>query len=70
MIEPKRTIPRAIIATFVVTAILYMLVAVAAIRAVGADRFAGAPGARVTPLEVAGRSLGQPTLAFSSHSVA
>lgn len=61
--EPRRTIPRAIIATLVVTALLYMLVAVAAVGAAGAGRFAHVPGAQVTPLEVAARALDRPMLA-------
>lgn len=61
--EPKRTIPRAIIITLIVTAILYILVAVVAIGSVGAERFANAPGAQATPLELAARAMDAPLLA-------
>lgn len=61
--EPKRTIPRAIIVTLFVTAILYILVALVAIGSVGADRFANAPGAQATPLELAARAMDLPLLA-------
>lgn len=61
--EPKKTIPRAIIVTLIVTAILYILVAIVAIGSVGADRFANAPGAEATPLELAARAMDLPLLA-------
>lgn len=61
--EPKHTIPRAIIVTLIVTAILYILVAVVAIGSVGAERFANAPGAQATPLELAARAMDAPLLA-------
>lgn len=61
--EPRRTIPRAIIITLIVTAILYILVAAVAIGSVGADRFANTPGAQATPLELAARAMGIPFLA-------
>ncbi|SFO81583.1 APC family permease [Qipengyuania nanhaisediminis] len=61
--EPKRTIPRAIIVTLIATALLYVTVAAVAISSVGADRFANAPGAQVTPLELAARAMDAPLLA-------
>ncbi len=61
--EPKRTIPRAIIVTLIVTAVLYILVALVAIGSVGAERFANAPGAQATPLELAARAMDAPLLA-------
>lgn len=61
--EPRRTIPKAIIVTLIVTAILYILVAVVAIGSFGADRFANAPGAQATPLELAARAMDRPWLA-------
>lgn len=64
VVEPKTTIPRAIIFTLIVTAILYILVAIVAIGSVGADRFANAPGAEATPLELAARAMGSPLLAL------
>jgi len=63
VIEPRRTIPRAIVMTLIVTALLYLAVAVAAIGSVGAERFAGAPGAQATPLELAARAMDAPLLA-------
>ncbi|WP_120716959.1 APC family permease [Tsuneonella amylolytica] len=61
--NPRRTIPRAIIVTLIVTALLYVAVAAVAISSVGADRFANAPGARATPLELAARAMDAPLLA-------
>lgn len=61
--EPRRTIPRAIVVTLVLTAILYILVAFVAIGSVGAERFANAPGAQATPLELAARAMEVPLLA-------
>jgi len=61
--EPRRTIPRAIIITLILTGILYILVALVAIGSVGADRFANAPGAQATPLELAARAMDAPLLA-------
>jgi basic amino acid/polyamine antiporter, APA family len=61
--EPKRTIPRAIIVTLIVTALLYVLVAAVAIGSVGAEKFADSPGAQTTPLEAAARAMGSPVLA-------
>ena len=60
---PKRTIPRAIIVTLIVTALLYISVAVVAVGSVGADRFADAPGAQATPLEIAASAMDVPLLA-------
>lgn len=56
--EPRKSIPRAIITTLAVTAVLYILVAVAAIGTVGAERFAGSVAERATPLEAVARALG------------
>jgi APA family basic amino acid/polyamine antiporter len=61
--EPKRTIPRAIIVTLIVTAALYIVVAVVAVGGVGADQFANAPGAQATPLELAARTMELPMVA-------
>lgn len=61
--EPKRTIPRAIIVTLIVTAGLYIVVAVVAIGGVGAQEFANAPGAQATPLELAARTMELPLVA-------
>ena len=63
VMEPKRTIPRAIIVTLVVTALLYVTVAAVAIGSVGADGFASSAGAQATPLEAAARAMDAPFLA-------
>lgn len=63
VIEPRRTIPRAIIVTLILAAVLYILVAVVAIGSVGADRLANASIAQATPLEAAARAMGAPLLA-------
>lgn len=60
--DPERSIPRAIVATLIVTAALYVLVALVAVGAVGVERFAGAAESRATPLEVAARALAIPGL--------
>lgn len=60
--DPQRTIPKAIVSTLGVTAVLYVLVAVAAISAVGVERFAGAAEAGATPLEASARAMGAPWL--------
>lgn len=61
---PRRTIPRAILATLVVSALLYISVAVAAIGAVGAQVLGGATGGHATPLETAARALQAPGLSL------
>lgn len=63
VIEPRRTIPRAILITLAVTTLLYVAVAVVAIGSVGAERFATGPGGPVTPLELAARAMGSPLVA-------
>lgn len=63
VMEPRRTIPRAIIVTLTVTAFLYVAVAVVAISSAGADSFANAPGSQSTPLELAARAMDAPLLA-------
>ena len=47
--DPRRTIPRAIIATLVVSALLYLAVAVAGIGSVGATRCSAPPKVRLRP---------------------
>lgn len=63
VIEPKRTIPRAIIVTLAITGLLYIAVALAAIGTLGAERFSQSPGAQVTPLEFAASAMEVPLLA-------
>ncbi|MBI1255612.1 MAG: amino acid permease [Hyphomonas sp.] len=64
VVEPRQTIPRAIIATLIVSALLYIAVALAAIGAVGAEALSGAAGGDATPLETAARALEVPGLAL------
>jgi len=61
--EPHRTIPRAIIATLVVTMLLYVAVVTVGVGAVGADGLAEATNASAAPLEVVSRDLGLPAVA-------
>lgn len=61
--EPRTTIPRAIIATLVVTAVLYGAVAVVGIGAVGADVLAAATDEQAAPLEAAAELFGVPGVA-------
>ena len=49
VIEPERTIPRAIIVTLGLTAALYISVSIVAIGSVGGERFAAAAGGRAAP---------------------
>lgn len=63
VIEPRKTIPRAIILTMAVTAIVYVLVAIVAVGAGGAGAFAGNAEAMATPLELAARTLSGAPLA-------
>ena len=63
VIEPERTIPRAIIVTLGLTAALYISVSIVAIGSVGAERFAAAAGGQATPLELAARAFEGPRLA-------
>lgn len=61
--EPRRTIPRAIIATLVVSAVVYVAVAAAAVGAIGAERFASFTDGDAAPLERAAEALDRPWLA-------
>lgn len=54
--EPRRTIPRAIVATLVLSALLYLAVALVAVGAVGAERLAGTS----SPLQLAAKSFTWP----------
>jgi APA family basic amino acid/polyamine antiporter len=61
--DPRRTIPRAIIATLFVTMLLYVAVVSVGVGAVGADGLAEATRASAAPLEVVARDLGLPAVA-------
>lgn len=57
--EPRKTIPRAIIATMLLTMLVYTAVAVVAVGAVGAETLGvSASRGQAAPLEVAARSFG------------
>ena len=60
--DPKRTIPRAILATLALSAVVYLLVAVAAIGTVGSPGLSGSLGEAATPLEFAALALPTPWL--------
>ena len=61
--EPRRIIPRAIIAVMIVSALLYITVGVGAIGAFGAAPLGMATGEQAAPLETILRTLGHPTAA-------
>jgi APA family basic amino acid/polyamine antiporter len=61
--DPRRTIPRAIIATLFVTMLLYVAVVSVGVGAVGADGLAEATRVSAAPLEVVARDLGLPAVA-------
>jgi len=60
--EPRRTIPRAIISALLASMLLYGLVALAAVGAVGAATLADLTAQGRAPLELIARQLGQPAL--------
>lgn len=64
VINPRVTIPRAIITTLVASALIYSLVAVAAIGAVGSEHLAGSAVDKATPLERAAAAMNVPGLAL------
>src|SRR5690606_26204306 len=63
VVTPSVTIPRAIIITLVTSALLYTIVAIAAIGTIGTDALAGSTTERATPLEAAAARLEVPGLA-------
>jgi basic amino acid/polyamine antiporter, APA family len=58
--EPRRTIPRAIVVTLVLSAVLYVAVAAVAISILAPEGMTGAARTEVAPLEVAARTFGIP----------
>ncbi|RDI48859.1 APC family permease [Aquicella lusitana] len=60
--NPQTLIPRAIVTTLIVSAILYIVVGLVAVGTVGADHLAQVTQSRVTPLEMAARNIGTPGL--------
>lgn len=62
--EPRKSIPRAIIATLVITAVIYAAVSVVAVASAGADGLAAATRQAAAPLEVIARGFGVPGVAW------
>jgi APA family basic amino acid/polyamine antiporter len=62
--EPRRSIPRAIVATLAVSLVLYVAVTVVAVSAAGAEGLARATRAQAAPLEVVARLLPVPQVAW------
>ena len=62
--EPRRSIPRAIIAALAVTMLLYVVVVAVGVGAVGAGGLARATESSAAPLEVVARDLGRPVVAW------
>lgn len=60
--EPRRNIPRAMIATLGLSLVVYLSVAVVAVTAVGADRF-GEASSLAAPLEMVAQSFSAPPVA-------
>lgn len=60
--DPARTIPRAVVATMLVTITLYLLVAWAAINAVSPEAFAQLTATTAAPLEAIALQLGTPRI--------
>lgn len=60
--NPKTFIPRAIIVTLVVSAVLYIAVSLVAVGIVGAENLAQITQSRAIPLEIAARAIGTPGL--------
>jgi APA family basic amino acid/polyamine antiporter len=60
--EPRRTIPRAIIITLVISAVLYISVSLVAVGAVGAEAVARFTAATAAPLEEVARTFSGPLL--------
>jgi amino acid transporter len=62
--EPRRTIPRAIIVTLILSGALYFAVGAVGISTIGPEGMAEAAQTEVAPLEVAARTFGIPCLAL------
>ncbi|KTD24758.1 amino acid ABC transporter system permease [Legionella lansingensis] len=60
--NPRRFIPRAIVITLIISALLYITVGSVAVGSVGASRLAAVTQSRATPLEIAATSIGTPGL--------
>ena len=64
MREPARTIPRAIIATLVLSMLLYVSVSVTAVAVVGSETFAASTREAAAPLEGVARAFRHPQVAW------
>jgi APA family basic amino acid/polyamine antiporter len=62
--NPRRTIPRAIVITLAVSALLYIAVSFVAVASIGAAALSEATMSRAAPLEVAARSFDVPVVAW------
>ena len=62
--EPATTIPRAVIATLLLTMLLYISVAATAVAVVGPEAFAASTREAAAPLEVVARAFTQPWVAW------
>ncbi|HEY9299289.1 MAG TPA: APC family permease, partial [Phormidium sp.] len=58
--EPRKTIPKAIILTMIVTMLLYIVVAIVSVGSVGAETLSQAATTKAAPLEVAARRFAIP----------
>jgi APA family basic amino acid/polyamine antiporter len=58
--EPRKTIPRAIVSTLALSAIIYLAVAMVSVGAVGSEAMARATEGQGAPLEMVARSFGVP----------
>lgn len=61
--DPRRNIPRAIVATLIITALLYVGVALVVLASLGTGGLESVAGGHATPLELAARAMGHPLLA-------
>lgn len=62
VINPRQTIPKAIVLTLVVSSLIYVAVGAFGIAAVGADVFADASRQQAAPLQIAAIRLGSPAI--------
>lgn len=62
VLEPRKTIPKAIVVTLIVSAVLYMAVSAVAVGAIGAERLAEGTEGLSAPLEEASKNFGVPAV--------
>lgn len=62
--DPRRTIPRAVVVTLVLSMLLYLSVSATAVAVVGADAFAAATRDMAAPLEAVARAFAHPEVAW------